>query len=86
MPFILKFLNFQQLLKHILRVFSCFGGANSTFVGYTTLLLSPSIRQVFSVCTPQVLMGAESKFDVKARIATGADNSGRHCSSSGLLN
>lgn len=40
----------------------------------------------FSVCTPQVLMGAESKFDVKGRIATEADNSGRHCSSSALLN
>jgi len=26
---ILKFLNFQQLLKHILRVFSYLGGANS---------------------------------------------------------
>lgn len=48
--------------------------------------VNETIRQEFSVCTPQVLMGAESKFDVKGSIATGADNSGRHCSSSGLLN
>ena len=38
-----KFLNVQQLLKCILRVFPCQAGANSTFVGQTTLVLSPSI-------------------------------------------
>ena len=30
---ILKFLKFQQLLKHILTVFSSLGGASSMFVG-----------------------------------------------------
>ena len=29
----LKFVNFQQLLKHILRIFPCWWGATSTFVG-----------------------------------------------------
>ena len=34
-----KFLNVQHLVKCILSVFPCWGGANSTFVGYTTMLL-----------------------------------------------
>ena len=38
-----KLLNFLQLLKRILRAFSFQGGTIRGVVGYTTLLLSPSI-------------------------------------------
>ena len=43
MPKNLEILNFEQLLKRVLRVFSSLGGVNSVQWGYTTLVLSPSI-------------------------------------------